>query len=398
MTGAVVLPVFCHLINKEQGENLYASGKKLAFPLNMGENCLPDLDAPDLLLADIAGHISRVDFQAVEKLQGVVPSVDLFHHKPVLVFVQQAGVFVEAVPLFHRRRFFPDAGAPLAVKLDGGRRHILGEVDALQIYEPGRRLCAGSGNSLHRDFLHQMLVVSLHGVQAVYQIVNAVLSVGGGVAKGHQRMKFLQTFLGLPALYRLRFVDNQNRIGTGNDVDGAAGAKFVHPQVNPPGVLPTGVEGLGVDDHHADGTAGGEAFHLRETAGVVDEKLNFFAVILREMLLRDLKGLVDALPYGDAGNHHDELAPPVVLVQFKHGFDIGIGLAHAGFHLNGQIVPPLQSGGGFNLISPLNLVQMFQDYRVAQLRYHRFIAPAGKVHLIDDPLLGAIRIRCIHGG
>ncbi len=43
--------------------------------------------------------------------------------------------------------------------------------------------------------------------------------------------------------------------------------------------------------------------------------------------------------------HHDKLAPAVVLVQLEHGLDVGVGLAHAGLHLDGEvvaIVPSLQ--------------------------------------------------------
>lgn len=46
---------------------------------------------------------------------------------------------------------------------------------------------------------------------------------------------------------------------------------------------------------------------------VVDEGSNFLAVFLREMLLRHLKRLVNALTDGNARNDHDELVPIVVL-------------------------------------------------------------------------------------
>ena len=48
------------------------------------------------------------------------------------------------------------------------------------------------------------------------------------------------------------------------------------------------------------------------------------------MLLCHLKRFVHALPDGNAGNHDDEFRPTILLVQFIHGLDIGVSLAHAG--------------------------------------------------------------------
>ena len=76
------------------------------------------------------------------------------------------------------------------------------------------------------------------------------------------------------------------------------------------------------------------------------------------MLLRHLKGLINALADGNARHDHNELAPTVVLVQFVHGLNVGIGLADAGFHLNGQIVASFQLFRRLDLIGTLHLLQM----------------------------------------
>ena len=60
------------------------------------------------------------------------------------------------------------------------------------------------------------------------------------------------------------------------------------------------------------------------------------------MLLRYLKGLINTLADCNTWHNHDELTPTVVLIQFIHGFDVGVGLADAGFHLNCQIVTAFQ--------------------------------------------------------
>ena len=54
----------------------------------------------------------------------------------------------------------------------------------------------------------------------------------------------------------------------------------------------------------------------------------------------DLKGLFHALTDRNRGNDHNKLAPAVLLVQLEHGFDVDIGFASAGFHLNVQTAAP----------------------------------------------------------
>ena len=211
--------------------------------------------------------------------------------------------------------------------------------------------------------------------------------MGGGVAQGEERVELLQPLPGLLALHRLGLVDDQDGVGPGNDVDGAAGTELVQLHVDAPGVLAPGVEGLGVDDHHVDGAVGGKAVDLRQLGGVVDEEADLLAILLREMLLCHLKGLVHALPDGHAGHHHDKLAPAVVPVQLVHGLDVGVGLTHAGLHFDGEIVPALQPGRGGNLVGPLDLVQVLQHHLVAELRDDGLVAPAGEAHRLQGELV-----------
>ena len=150
--------------------------------------------------------------------------------------------------------------------------------------------------------------------------------MGCGVAEGKQRTEFLQTLLGLLAFNGLRFVNNQNRIGLGNNIDRTAGTEFVQFHVNSSGILALGVECLGVNNHNIDGVIRSEAVNLRKLCGVVDEEANLLPVFLCKMLLGHLEGLVDTFTDSHAQYNHDELTPTVVLVQFIHGFDIGVGL------------------------------------------------------------------------
>ena len=117
------------------------------------------------------------------------------------------------------------------------------------------------------------------------------------------------------------------------------------------------------------------------------------------MFLRHLKRLIDALTDGNARHDHDEFAPTIMLVQLVHGLDVGIGLADACFHLNGQIVASFQFFGRFDLIGALYLLQMLQNQLVGKLRHNAFIPPAGKiVHRCDCLLLTIFKTTIHHIG
>ena len=128
-----------------------------------------------------------------------------------------------------------------------------------------------------------------------------------------------------------------------------------------------------------DGTVRSKAVNLGKLRGVVNEEADFLAVLLRKMLLRHLKRLIHPLAYSHARHHHDELAPAVVLVQFVHGFDIGVGLADTSFHFDGQIEPTLQPSGRLYLIGSLDFLNMLQDNRIGKFRHQFLIAPTCKV-------------------
>ena len=54
------------------------------------------------------------------------------------------------------------------------------------------------------------------------------------------------------------------------------------------------------------------------------------------MIGSDLKGLLYTLTNGNARNNNDEFAPTISLIQLEHSFDVNIGLASTGLHLNVQ--------------------------------------------------------------
>lgn len=99
------------------------------------------------------------------------------------------------------------------------------------------------------------------------------------------------------------------------------------------------------------------------------------------MLLRDLKGFVDAFPDGHRRHHDNKLGESVLAVQLKDSLGVNVGLAGAGFHLNtelaafrcggqGQVVPLLDGvhiGGQCFLVNveSITLAQLIQKIGLA---------------------------------
>ena len=387
MSSLVVLLVLCNLVDEEQRQNLDALMEKLTLSLQVRKNRFADLNASELVFADLADHITGKDFDAVQELHRVVASVYRFHHKADFVLVQIAGIVVKIITDSDRRCFLAKSLCSNVVKLNGCCRVSFGKVDAFQIDKAIGCRAAGLGDALDGNLLDQPLIVCFHRVKAIDHVIDAVRLVCCGIAQRQQWAELLQSFLRLLTLHRLRLVDNQNWVRFCNDVNRTTGTELVQLHVNTPRVLTLGIERLRVDNHDIDGTVRRKAVNFRELGRIVDKEPDFLAVFLRKMLLRHLKGLINALADGNARHDHDELAPTVMLVQLIHGLDVGIGLANARLHFNRQVVATFQLVRRLDLIGTLHLLQMFQNQLVGKLRHNAFITPAGKIRVIRERLL-----------
>ena len=361
--------------------------EELTLALDMGKDGLADLNAAQLLFADLADDVTRIDFNAVQKFYRVVPPVDKLNYKAVPILIQIAGVVVKIEPDADPHRLFADPRCTLVIKLQRCRRVCFGKIDALQIDIAFGRRTARFGDAFDGDLLHQPLVISLHRVQPINHIVDAVRLMRSGVTQRQKRTKLFQPFLCLRSFDRLRLVNNKDRICFGDNVNGAAGTELVQLHINAASVFPFGVERLRIDDHHVDGTIRSKAVDLGQLRGIIDKEANLLSVFLGKMLLRHLKGLIHALADGDTRHHDDELAPAVVLVQFVHGLDVSISFADARLHFDGQVVVSFQLFRRLDLICPLHLLQMFQNDFVGKFRHDTLVAPAGKIFFVRNRLL-----------
>ena len=63
----------------------------------MGENCFPYLNAAQLILIHRTNHISGKNLDTIQKLHGIIATVNLFDHKTISVFLQTAGIIVKVI-------------------------------------------------------------------------------------------------------------------------------------------------------------------------------------------------------------------------------------------------------------------------------------------------------------
>ena len=299
---------------------------------------------------------------AIQERHRVRVRVDARNGIARAVLLEPVRLLVEAEPLARRTAHFARAILSLLIKDDGRRRRALRYVDAVEIEVAVRRVRADGLDALDRDFLHELLIVGVDGVETVDEIVQ--FARRRGVAQGEERAKIGEALLRLRALDGLRLVDDDDGMRRRDDIDGAAAAELVELHADAPRVLAARVERLDVDDHHADARHLRERLDLREPPRVVDEELHLPAVLHREMLLRLLEGLVDALADGDARHDDDELLPAVVLPELVHRLDIGIRLARARLHLDSELRIRPELVGMRELMRLLHRVQVLaQDGR-----------------------------------
>lgn len=230
----IVDAVLVHLVDKKQAQHLDAAGVQLALALQVGAYGFAYLHAAlQLHHLGVAVYLPCVKLQSVQKGDRVIPPVNavLQNDKAVSVFLQAAGQRKQIVAALH----FFDHGAGAACALDlkpqpCGGGFVFVQVNALYIHIAVGGGGAGQRNAQRGNALDKVLVVGVHRVQTVDHIIG--FAVGGRVAQREQRVELFQALFGLLALNALRLVNNQDRVGFGNDVNRSAAAEGIQRFVN----------------------------------------------------------------------------------------------------------------------------------------------------------------------
>ena len=205
--------------------------------------------------------------------------------------------------------------------------------------------------------------------------------MGGAIQKGKERLEHGNTLTGLVFLvhtqYRLRFIDNHDRMGLCQHVDRTAGAELITAFEDDAGCLVRTcaltlllihrcVECLGIDNHHVHACIAGKGIYLTELLGVIHKVLHALAVFLGKMFLHALKTLQYAFSDGDAWHYHHKLGPAIAGIQLIHGLDIGIGFTRTRLHFDGE-------GGTY----ALQLLQLFYRFQSLFCLYGSYILADG---------------------
>ena len=345
----VILAIFGNLVNEEQGEGLNTSGKQLFFLLKVGNDGLSNLDTAHILLRHITHHIPLEDGNAIGKGHSGPQRVNLGDNI-ALVLLHFLGGGIQAVANAQDTRFTV-GGLVIAdfhFNLCHGRL-VLGQDNLFQEHIMVSASEVLNLKALDLNPLYQTLVVGFQSIQHIHKIM--LLLMGSGVIDGEQRIEVFQSLLGHFTAHFLRFIQNDDGIVGCNHINGAAGTKLVTFGVDDSGCCVTlaalhifvlvhrGCECLGIDNHDVNPSGGRKGVQLVQVGTVVNKETGFLLVVLHEVFRCILEGLVNALTNSNAGNHHNELAPAILLVQLEHGLDIDVGFARACFHLHIQIDP-----------------------------------------------------------
>ena len=172
----------------------------------------------------------------------------------------------------------------------------------------------------------------------------------------------------------MRFVNNEDRIGLGNNINGFSAAEFIQFHINTAGISTFGIESLTIDDHTVYGTILSKVRNIRQLAGIVDKEPYLFPVFIIEMVLRDLERLIDPFSDGNAGNYNDKFAPSVKFIQLVNGFDIGVGFTDTRFHFDSEIDSGTdQRIGRLYLLIPLHFLNTGKHYFRSKITSQEFV-------------------------
>ena len=332
------MAVLVHLVDEEQGQHLDAPAHVAQLFIQMGLDGAADLGLFHHILVDVPDGLAQRHLLGVAELDVLIArgAVDA-GHGVALIQLPPAGQQKQVIPRLYRHRFpGHSAGFALYVHLHFGPEALL--VEHRQQAHIGLIKAPGHLVGGHGDLLHQPHLIGVHRGQTVEQI--DLLPVGGRVAQHTQRIQRRDGLFGLGGVvYALGLVDDDDGVCVPDKAHGRLAVQLVLGLVDD--VLRL-FEGVDVDDHHLDVGAGGKLAHVGQLGGVVDEIPAGHAVVLQgKVLLRDLEGLVHALPDGHRRHYHDELGEAVPPVQLEDGLGVDVGFPGARLHLHAEL-----PGGG----------------------------------------------------
>ena len=244
--------ILCNLINKEQGKNLYAFVEQFSFSLDVRKDSLANLDTAKLVFADLTDNITCINLDAVDEFHGVITTVNGLNNETVLVFIQITGIIVKVESDADLHRLLTDTGCTLEIKLQCSSGVCFGKIEPFQIHITFGSSTSCFGDALNSNLFNKSLIVCLHSIQTVNHIIDTIGFMGSRITKCHQRLELFESLFCLLPLNGLRFINDNDRVCLGYNINRSARTELVQFHINSSGIFATRIECLRVDDHNID--------------------------------------------------------------------------------------------------------------------------------------------------
>ena len=184
------------------------------------------------------------------------------------------------------------------------------------------------------------------------------------ITKCHQRIKLLQILLCLLAFYRLRFINNHDRICFCNNINRTTRTELIEFHIDTSRIFSTSIKCLRVDNHYINRGARRKAVNFSKLSRIVNKEANLLTILFCKMLLSYLKWLIYTFTYSYARYNNNELAPTISTVKLIHSFYVCICFTNTGLHFDSQIKSSFQLHRRLNLICSLYCLNMFQNQSI----------------------------------
>ena len=175
------------------------------------------------------------------------------------------------------------------MELNSRHRIRLGQIQPLQIYIAVRCSSSRFLNTFNCNLLYQLFVVSFHCIQTINHVINTIALMRSRITQCHQRMELFQVLLSLLTFYRLRFINDYNRICLCNDINRSSGAKFIQLHINSSGIFSFRIKCLRINNHYIYEIIRGKSINLCQLRRIIDKETNLLSILFCKMLLCYLK-------------------------------------------------------------------------------------------------------------
>ena len=374
----IIFSVLRNLINEKQGQCFDAAGKQILLLFKVRTDGFSDLYTAQVSLGHISNDFSGMDCFTVGKGHNSTNRIN-FADTVSSILIHIFGECEKVIVHAQEPCLAVDGLIVSDFKLDARHRRFLRrDNNALQEKIAVRSAQILDIKAFDLDSLNQPLVVGIQRVKHIHQFM--VLFVRSGIVQAKERIKLFQTFLRGSAAHFLRLIKDNNRTVRLDNVNWFSAAEVIQFRADTPCILSTGIESLNVYNHDVDICTLAEVINLRQILRIVHEETSLLAVIFHKVILHGLKTLADALSDSNARHDHDKLAPAVLLVQFKHGLYIDVGLTRSSLHLHVKGAGAKSSGRyGFrqlDIIASLNPAYIIK--KLSGIKLHTGI---GKAHI-----------------